>query len=138
MIPLLEPKIETIDGKDFTLSKFPAVQGREIISQYSTSIVPKIGDYKVNQEMMLKLMNYVAVSDLRLSTIELINNHVASWETLAKIEIAMMGYNCSFFHDGRFSSLLNDTAQKVPQWVSKILTALSQQSLQMEKPPLTS
>lgn len=140
MLALLEPITKTIDGKEFVLSKFPAVQGREIIAKYPTSGMPKIGDYKVNEETMLKLMRYVAINGaapIRLSTIDLINNHVGSWETLAKVEIAMMEYNCSFFQNGRVSTLLNDTAQNIPSWIAKILTALSQLSSQKEKQPLT-
>jgi len=142
MIHLLEPKDIEIDGKVFILSKFPAVAGREIIAKYPTSMVPKIGDYKVSEETMLKLMSYVGVSIgdsvIPLTTIALVNNHTGNWETLAKLEIAMMEYNCSFFRDGRISNLLNDTAQKTPVWISKILTALSAQSSPTEKPPLTS
>ncbi len=130
---LLEPKTVTIDGREFILSKFPAVAGREIIAKYPLSSVPKLGDYAVNEETMLKLMNYVAVGidpvrPLRLSTVALVNNHTGGWETLAKIEIAMLEYNCSFFRDGRISTLLEDIAQKVPAWISKILTVLSAQS----------
>lgn len=140
MIGLLDPKVVTIDSKEFTLSKFPAVAGREIIAKYPTSGMPKIGDYKVNEETMLKLMSYVAVKlgdhEQRLTTIDLVNNHVGNWETLAKIEIAMMEYNCSFFQNGRVSNFLNDAAQKAPAWISKILTDLSERSLQATRPPL--
>lgn len=135
---LLEPKFVTIDDKEFVLSKFPAVAGREIIAKYPLSSVPKLGDYAVNEETMLKLMGYVGIAidpsrPLRLATIALVNNHVGSWETLAKIEMAMLEYNCSFFRDGRISTLLEDVAQKAPQWISKILTALSARSSEMEK-----
>lgn len=139
---LLEPKEVEIDGRHFIISKFPAVAGREIITKYPLSSIPKLGDYAVNQETMLKLMSYVAmgidpVRPLRLSTIELVNNHCGSWETLAKVEMAMLEYNCSFFRDGRISIFLDDIARKVPAWTSKILTALSVQSSRTEKPPST-
>jgi hypothetical protein len=90
---------------------------------------------------MLKLMGYVQAvtkgGTITLSTRALIDNHVSSWETLAKIEIAMMEYNCSFFQNGRVSTFLNDTAQKLPAWISKILITLSEQSLAKEKPHST-
>ena len=137
---MIEPKVEVIDGKEFILSKFPAVAGREIIAKYPMSAIPILGDYEVNQETMLKLMGFVAVrindQELRLSTQSLVDNHVPSWETLAKIEMAMMEYNCSFFQSGRISTFLTDLEQMLPVWVSKMLTALSQQLSQMEKPPL--
>lgn len=137
---LLEPKFVTIDGKEFILSKFPAVAGREIIAKYPLSAIPKVGDYKVNEETMLKLMRYVAVPGndpqhpLTLSTIALIDNHVGNWETLAKIEIEMLEFNCSFFRNGRISTFLEDTARKVPTWITRILTDLSRQLSQQEKP----
>jgi hypothetical protein len=139
MMDLLEPKSVTIDDKEFLLSKFPAVAGREIVAKYPVAMLPKLGDYQVSEEIMLKLMNYVAVekgdATIRLSTVALVNNHTGSWETLAKVEIAMMEYNCTFFQKGRVSTFLEDSAQKVPAWISKILMALSAQSSQTEKRP---
>ncbi|KAF9396647.1 hypothetical protein CPC16_010966 [Podila verticillata] len=66
MNTLLEPKeitIKTMAGEDRTyiLSKFPAIAGREIVSQYPISAVPKLGDYKINEALMLKIMGFVAV-----------------------------------------------------------------------------
>lgn len=136
---LLEPKEINIDGKNFILSKFPAIAGREIIAKYPLTGLPKIGDYQLNEETMFKLMAYVAVkiNDIKipLNTPELINNHTGNWETLAKIEVAMMEYNCSFFQNGRVSTFLNDTAQNIPRWIIKTLTSLSQQLSPTEKPP---
>ena len=52
----------TIDDKEFMLSKFPAVAGSEIIAKYPLSGLPKLGDYKVNEETMLKINVIVAVT----------------------------------------------------------------------------
>lgn len=137
---MIEAKRVIIDGKEFILSKFPAVAGREIIAKYPISAIPKLGDYKVNEETMLKLMSFVAVSmepgprELCLSTTALIDNHVGSWETLAKIEMAMLEYNCSFFQNGRISTFLDDIAQKLPQWITRMLTDLLPPSSQITKP----
>ncbi len=140
---LLEPKILNIDGKDFILSKFPAIAGREIVTQYPLTGLPKIGEYKVNEEIMIKLMSYVGVdigtsAPLQLTTRALIDNHVPSWETLAKIEWEMLDYNVSFLADGRISTFLQDIAQTIPEWITKILIKLSEQSSQAEKPVLKS
>lgn len=137
---LIEPKEEVIDGKIFILSKFPAIAGREIITQYPLSLIPKVGEYKVNEELMLKIMNYVAIpmkdrEPLLLTTKALIDNHISSWETLIQIEANMIDYNCSFFRDGRISTFFQDIAQNIPQWISKILIALSDQLSVREKPP---
>lgn len=139
---MIEEKNITIEGKEFIISKFPAVAGREIMAKYPLSGLPKIGDYKVNEETMLKLMSYVQIESTpgvkqALSRRELVDNHVSSWELLAKVEMAMLEYNCTFFQNGRLSTFFDDIAQKLPQWISKILTGFSAQSSQMEKPPGT-
>ncbi len=140
---MLEPQRITIedDGvfKDFIISKFPATAGREIISGYPLTSMPKIGDYKSNEELMFKLMAYVQVipdngSDpISLSTRQLIDNHVPSWEMLARVEMKMMEYNCSFFRNGRILNFLKDSVQKLPQFLTKILTDLSGQLSAKEK-----
>lgn len=124
---MIEPKETIIDNRCFILSKFPAVAGREIITQYPLSGLPKLGEYKANEEIMLKLMSYVAIptgngQSLNLTTRVLVDNHVGSWETLAKIEMAMMEYNCSFFQNGRISTFFEDIARKLPSWITKMLT----------------
>lgn len=134
---LLEPKeivIKTQAGNDktFIVSKFPAVAGREIVAKYPLSAMPKLGEYQVNEETMLKLMSYVGVprdggEPLQLTTRALVDNHVPDWETLAKIELEMMGYNCSFFGNGRASNLFEGIAQKLPTLITKILTDSLQQ-----------
>lgn len=140
---MIEPKEIVIDDRVFILSKFPAVAGREIVTQYPLSGVPKLGEYKTNQEIMLKLMCYVSVPreapalPLALTSQALIDNHVGSWETLVKVEWAMMEYNCSFFRDGRASSFLAGIAQQFPAWLIKMWTALLGRSLPTEKQPST-
>lgn len=138
---MIDPKVVVIDGKEFVLSKFPAIAGREIIAKYPLSGLPKIGDYQTNQDVMLKLMSYVGIkidgNVLALTTNALVDNHAGSWETLAKIEVAMMEYNCSFFQNGRISNFFEDFAQNLPVWISSMLTRLSQQLSQVEKPPST-
>lgn len=138
---LIEPKEIEVDGKEYIISKFPAIEGREIIAMYPLSGLPKIGDYQKNQEVMLKLMSYVAVKVgeiiMPLNNNKLVNSHVKSWETLGKLEIKMMEYNCSFFQVGRISTFLDGFAQKLPAWISRILTDSLGQLLQQEKPPST-
>lgn len=141
--PLLQPKpftVTTLDGRELTvlLSKFPAIAGREIIAKYPLSAIPKLGDYAVNEETMFKLMSYVAIEHdggfIRLLTPELINNHVGDWETLAKIEAAMLEYNTSFFTGGFvhgfIGMLLEKAAPLLSQIVTSSLQALSQASSQ--------
>lgn len=130
-------------GKEhkYILSKFPAVQGREIIAKYPTGMLPKIGDYAVSEEIMLKLMRFVAVESngtrIPLTTQALVDNHVPSWEVLAQIEMAMMEKNCSFFRKGTLSASLADIAQKSLQKILEIVTPLSASSSQQTKPSTT-
>jgi hypothetical protein len=122
-------KTQAGDERVYVLSKFPAVAGREIIAKYPMSGMPKLGDYNVNEETMLKLMAFVSArlpdgNELPLSTKVLVDNHVPDWETLARIEIEMMGYNCSFFANGKISSFFDNLKAKVDLWTSSTLTDL--------------
>lgn len=142
---MIEPKEVTIEtqggeSRTYVLSKFPAIQGREIIAKYPLSAMPKLGDYAVNEETMLKLMAFVAVPQdgrdpLKLTTRALVDNHVPDWETLARIEFSMMEYNVSFFGNGKGSTFLEAITQKAQQFLSKTLTDLSAQYSQKAKQP---
>lgn len=139
---MLEEKEIDIEGKTFIISKMPALAGREICTQYPISATPKLGDYKTNEAIMLKLMAFVAVPmengiPLPLSNRALIDNHVPSWEVLLKLEWTMLEYNTSFFRDGRASTFFDDLAQKLPRWASKMLMGFSEQLSQKEKRPST-
>lgn len=124
---LLEPKEIEVNGKQYVIHKFPAVQGREIVLKYPLSGLPKIGDYKVNEETMLKLMSYVGVAitpgspPLMLSNQELVNNHVRGWDTLTKIEKEVLEYNNAFFLIERVLTSWQGFAQKLQRSSVKTL-----------------
>lgn len=141
MLEPMDKKIPLSSGgeKSFVLSKFPAIAGREIVTQYPTTGMPKLGEYKTNEEIMLKLMAFVGVRQdnggvTMLTTRELVNNHVPDFEALMRIEWAMMEYNCSFFRNGAASGLLTGWSAKVQALISSTLTGLLQQSSPKEKP----
>lgn len=135
---MLEPKpvtIKCLDGteKEFVLSKFPAIAGREIVTQYPISAAPKLGDYARNEELLLKLMGYVAAvgqdgQQIRLTTRALVDNHVPDYEALMRLEAAMLEYNTSFFKIGAASTFLGNIEDRAARLISQTLTALSQQS----------
>jgi hypothetical protein len=136
---LIEPKeliVNLPNGgtKTFVLSKFPAIAGREIITQYPVSAIPKLGDYAVNETLMLKLMEYVGVRqdngnpDLCLDSRALVDNHTGDFETLMKIEMAMMEYNCSFFAQGKVSKIFEGLATKARQLITQTLKDYSAKS----------
>lgn len=140
---MLEPKelvLKDASGKErtFILSKFPAIAGREIITKYPVSNVPKIGEYQQSEEVMLKLMAFVSVQlpdgqAQALTTRGLVDNHTGDWETLAKLEWAMLEYNCSFFGKGLNSGSLESISQKAVTWITQTLMPLLEQSLPAEK-----
>lgn len=128
--------------KTFVITKFPAVAGREIVTKYPVSNIPKIGEYKQSEEIMLKLMTYVGVvtsagTTQMLTTRDLVDNHCGDWETLGRLEWAQLEYNCSFFAKGLSSGSLESISQKAVTWISKMLTASLAASSQTGKPPST-
>lgn len=141
---LIKPQeVAILDGegneKTFILSKFPALIGREIVTQYPLSALPKLGDYRVNEEIMLKLLSHVAVpmptgEPIRLTTRQLVDNHCSDFETLMRIEGAMLEYNCSFFKNGKVSTFLGLIATKAQALILKTLTDFAAQSSQPAKP----
>lgn len=142
---LLKPKEVTIadsDGVEHTyiLSRLPATDGRELVTQYPISAMPKVGDYKVNEALMLKLLSFVAVKldddkELQLTTRALVDNHTYDWETLGKLEVAMMEYNVSFFGNGRGLTFLEGITRKAEQWITATLIPSLQQSSRKDTQP---
>ena len=131
---LLEPIPLKIGDKEYILSKFPATVGREIMMQYPTSAMPKLGDYQTNHSLMLKIMSYVGVvidgrdEPQMLTTEALVNNHVKSAEVLVKLEWAMIQHNFEFFKDGRASGFLESIMARVNESAVKTLTSFLGQS----------
>lgn len=135
---MIDPKqitVDSLDGdkKDFIIHKLPAVLGREIVVNYPLTAMPKVGEYKANEDIMKKLMAHVCVvtesgTKLPLKTQELIDSHCSDWQMLAKLEMAMLEYNTNFFGNGKVSKLLNGFAEKLPALITKILTDSLQQS----------
>lgn len=145
---LIKPKeieLADLDGKvhRFVISRFDAIKGREIVTKYLTSNLPRLGDYDISNKTMLDLMSYVGVpasSDLgyiKLTTPALIINHVPDWELLGKIEKEMIAYNSSFFEAGKISSFFEELAQKFLQSIFATLMQSSPPSAEHDSPPST-
>lgn len=140
---LIKPKditITDLDGEErvYTISRMDFISAREVITQWPVSALPKIGHYPTNNDLMLKLMGFVAVNIngtmTRLSTPTLVVNHVPDFETGAKIEAAMFDYNSSFFQKGTLSSFFADAVQKLMAKISETLTQSPESSSQPTKP----
>ena len=152
---MIKPKEFTVTDMDgnnveVILSRFDAVTGREILAKYPMSNLPKVGDYQVSEETMLKLMKYVAVpardangtilqgvDPIMLKTRELIDNHMHDAETLMKVEMAMLEYNSSFFRKGRISDFLGEFVQMIAARIIGMSTPSSEPSSAADAPPST-
>lgn len=140
--PQTEYKDVNIGDKNYRLHKMTSRAAREYITQIS-SIVPfkGLGDYKLNEELLLKMLKFVGVvlqdgNVLYLTTPELVDNHTII-ETLLLLEKEMIVYNFGFFPLGKILGSFEGFAQKLPPLISKILTDSLGQLLQKEKPRST-
>lgn len=139
---MIEPKEIEIKGKKYVISKLPATVGREVLFKYPTSNLPKVGDYNVSQEIMLKLLSYTAVvledgRQIELNTQSLVDNHVPNAETLILLEKEMFMYNYDFFQNGTASAFLQALEKRAIQKGSEILTTLLAQLSHQAKQPST-
>lgn len=128
---LIKPKtisIKNRDGaeKEFIISRLPSTVCREVMAKYPLSNVPKVGDYAVSEEVMLLMMQYVAVMvedrEIRLTTKDLVNNHVTDGIQLARLEIQMIEENTGFFGLGGNQGFLGCLIAKFSQSIMPMLT----------------
>lgn len=145
MNELIKPEqitLNDIDGNEckYNISRVPAIESRELITQYPLTALPKVGDYNENQAKMFKLMNYVERvtpegHGIRLTTPDLINNHVPDGETLIRLEGAMLNYNTNFLKVARISKGLTGFSANIEQLITRIATNLSASFSQKNKQP---
>ncbi|ENN8378240.1 hypothetical protein ACAX46_003701 [Providencia rettgeri] len=144
---LIKPKevaIKDVDGieKLFIISRLPATVGREILAKYPLSNAPKIGDYEVSKEAMLKMMAYVCVTidgeEISLKTQTLIDNHVPDGESLIRLELEMLKYNTSFFGNdgsqGFLHFLLSKVSGSLPSIIKTLMGSLPSSSANASPP----
>ena len=123
---LIKPKlieITNIDGKilKFNISRLPAIVGREILAGYPSSLIPKVGDYKVNEALMIKLMSYVEgfngndepVTLGGVNNDHIINSYVTDTTTLMLIELEMFKYNFPFLKFEKSRGFLSSFVSKM-------------------------
>ena len=138
---LIKPKEITVIDSDrqqhtFIISRLPATIGREILAKYPLSNAPRIGDYEVSKEAMLKMMAYVAVEkegqEIYLKTSTLIDNHVPDGEALIRLELEMLKYNTSFFGNGGSQNflqyLLGKLSGSLPSIIKTLMASLPSSS----------
>lgn len=143
---LLKPKPVTVKDCDrkehhFTIHRFDYWTGREIILQYPTASLPKLGDYGVSEALAAKMMAYVTVKagdlEIPLTTRELVNNHVPDAETGLALELELMQYNYSFFTPGAILGFFASTAPTFKGWITSISKGLREHLSQQGKPNST-
>lgn len=145
---MIEPKEIVVKDqagveRTYIIHKFPAVAGREIVTKYPLSNIPKVAEYGQSEEVMFKLLAFVGVpvpgnpQPLMLATRALVDNHIPDWETLMRVELAVLDYNTSFFGKGAISGFFESMSPKVAAWISTTLMPLLVASLQTEKQPST-
>jgi hypothetical protein len=106
-----EVHIADSDGNEhtFTVSRFPATEGRRLLFQYLETGVRHLDEYQRNEKVMQEAMSFVAIelggTLTRLSNKALINQYVPDWETLVKLEGELISYNCSFLEGGVLSNI---------------------------------
>lgn len=139
---MLKPKqieVVDIDGitRKFTISRFPATIGMEILVKLPISAMPKIGDFETLKLVRDDVFKYVYVETeggaIPLSTSALIDNHVGDAETAIKIMGEMLTHNYSFFSQGKMSLLFDGLGVKIKGIAQSMLTQLSDASSQKNK-----
>jgi hypothetical protein len=138
-----EATFEDASGKShkYLLYKIPAVAGREILCQWPLTALPKVGDYSANEGVALKMLSYVAVekngTPIRLSTTELVDNHVPDAVVMMRIEREMFKYNFGFFLEEKVLTFFERLTGMIDSKISEMLTASLQRSSPTEKRPST-
>lgn len=143
MIEPIEVSIADDKGKEkiFIIGKFDCVFAREVFSQYPLTALPKVSEYSMNEELMFRALCFAAVkfSDgtppLRLTTPEMVKNHVTDWKQLTGIERELGKHNFSFFQDGRAFSFIEGLAQIFLTKITETLISLSVPSSNQSAPP---
>lgn len=135
MAELLNPEEIVITGRDgvertYVLSTLPYPVGRKVAALYPTANLPKVGDYKVSEEVMMDLFKFVAIqhedgSQLRLTTMALITNHVPDAMTGLQLEARMLAKNFDFFGKGGISaSLVRFLETRLPSIIQTLIPLL--------------
>lgn len=138
MVGLLNPKeivLTTRKGKTITylISEIPASYSKEIVLQYPTTALPKLGDIEKHMEVTLKMMSYVAIprttgEPLRLTTRELCDNHIPDLRTWMALERAIAEYNWDFFLPEDLSDFWGRFKRLLVMWSQETSMDLSQPS----------
>lgn len=145
---MLEEKTITLknrkgEEKKFVLTEIPYYSGgREILTQFLPTAMPKVGDYQLNEALSKKLFTHISVvvgeHKIPLTTDELVHNHVTDTLMGLALEKEMLEHNFGFFDPGKISAFLKTLGQKAVASILPILTELRAQLSSNDSPPSTS
>lgn len=141
-----EKKVTVIDidgeKRTYILSRIPSTEAREIYTQYLPSAAPTKfgGDYKLNEELVAKMMCYVQVeaengAKIALTTRTLRDNHIPDFDTHLAVEKEMAAYNVGFFQRVLSSGFLRGIPQILKALIIKTSTDSSAPSSAKIKQP---
>jgi hypothetical protein len=146
---LLDPKEIDIDigngqTKTFIVSRLPYLSGgREVLTQFMPTAVPKVGDYPANEALAAKMFSCIAVpregaDPLCLTTADLVNSHVPNFRAGLQLEKAMLEHNLGFSVAEGLSTFLEGLNARLPALITQTLTEYRAQLSAQAKPPLES
>lgn len=135
--------IETM-GKVFRVLKMGVYDTRKVVMTYPLSLIPKLGDYAINESLSDLLMKYVEVEVslpdgrkhwLKLENRQLVEQHVDPMQILP-LEIAVLDHTTGFFSSGKFQDLVADQLIFLGRNVIEMLTQSLEQSSTADELPL--
>lgn len=139
---LIKPKtidLPDVDGvmHSVTLSRIPYMPlGREIALSGALSALPKVGDYKISEDIAYRMLALVEINkgdqSIRLNTKALVANHILDPVLGGRIELAMIAYNFDFFGKGGLSGFLAGSLRKHLPLILQTLIPLLPPSLRQE------
>lgn len=128
---LIKPKeieLKDLDGNThkFIISRFNALDGYELISNFPKTMFNKGESFKDHKEVLIKIFSHVEAfkqdgNTIRLTSEALINNHIPDYELLMKILKEVGTYNSSFLGNVNGLSIIDQIKTKLPTLAQKIL-----------------
>ena len=143
LIKPTEVTIKDLDGveRTYRIGRFPALIGLDIIAKVPSNVATLSKQLPHLRQLVLQMCQYVAVDipldaggthEQRLTTGDLVDNHVPDGQTLLHLCFEIMRHNTSFFGSGD-QSVLDFLLAKLADSLPKITQTLMQ-SLQSSFP----
>ena len=107
-----------------------------------SAAIPKIGDFAVMEEMMIKTMSYASLrrpglADIALNTRELIDNHCKNYKVYLAVLEEVRSYSELFGVAGNLSTFLKEIIAMLPAKLVRMLNPSLPVSSTPDLPPST-